>query len=130
MRLPGRPGGPLLTAEGPETELSLWAATGCEVQIALGSIASLPIPRADREVVACLDHDARHKPSGRGARKTFRKWRRQGVNFTVAKPWAVRREDRSDFNDLLRERGTGAVEERVLLALEPEGKPRRRMRCK
>jgi len=42
----------------------------------------------------------------------------------------VRREDRSDFNDLLRERGTGAVEERVLLALEPEGKPRRRMRCK
>lgn len=122
VRLPGRPGGaPLQTAEGPETGVSLWVSTGCETWIALGSIGNLPTPPVGREVVACLDDDARHKPAGRQVRKTLARWKRAGVCFVVAKPWAIRREDSSDFNDLLRQSGTGAVEERILFALQPEG---------
>ena len=119
VRLPGRSGAPLQTAEGPETGLSLWASTGCETWVALGSIANLPTPPAGREVVACLDDDPRHSPATRLARKALGKWRRRGVRVVVAKPWAVRREDRSDFNDVLMQHGTGVVEERILLALEP-----------
>jgi putative DNA primase/helicase len=119
VRLPGRSGALLLVAEGPETGLSLWVSTGCETWIALGSIGNLPTPPVGREVVACLDDDARHKPAGRQARKTLACWKRAGVRPVVAKPWVVRREDGSDFNDLLREHGTGAVEERVLFALAP-----------
>jgi len=52
----------------------------------------------------------RHKPAGRQVRKTLARWKRAGVRFVVAKPWAIRREDGSDFNDLLRQSGTGAVE--------------------
>ena len=121
VRLPGRPNAPLLIAEGPETGLSLWAATGCETWIALGSIANLPTPPAAREVVACLDDDPRFGSSARVVRKALGKWRRRGVQCVVAKPWAIRREDKSDFNDVLRSHGTGAVEERILYALETAG---------
>ena len=119
VRLPGRPSAPLQIAEGPETGLSLWASTGCETWIALGSIASLPVPPTARDIVACLDDDPRHGPSARLARKTLSKWRRRGVQFLVAKPWSIRREDKSDFNDVLRSHGTGAIEERILRSLEP-----------
>jgi CHC2 zinc finger/Toprim domain len=120
VRLPGRIGTPLLVAEGPETGLSVWVATGCETWIALGSIGNLPVPPTGRDVVVCLDDDARHKPAARLVRKALARWRLRGVTCVRAKPWAIRREDGSDFNDVLREHGAGAVEERILLSLEPE----------
>jgi putative DNA primase/helicase len=52
VRLPGRTGAPLLIAEGPETGLSLWASTGCETWIGLGSIGNVLTPPLGREVVA------------------------------------------------------------------------------
>ncbi|MGD0108722.1 MAG: toprim domain-containing protein [Rhodopila sp.] len=122
VRLSGRPGAPLQTAEGPETGLSVWVSTGCETWIALGSLGNLPTPPIGREVVACLDDDPRHKPNkpaGQQARKTIARWKRRGVNVVVVKPWPIRREDGSDFNDLLRQSGTGAVEARILGALDP-----------
>jgi hypothetical protein len=116
MRLPALHPGPLYVAEGPETALSVWAATvGGETWAALGGLATVELP-LNRPVVVCADDDARHKPA---LRKALRRWQRQGADVTVARPWAVRRENGSDFADLLAEHGTGAVEQRILAALEP-----------
>ena len=57
VRLPGDPAGPLLLAEGPETGLSVWAATGHETWITLGSMAKAESP-IDRRVVIARDDDA------------------------------------------------------------------------
>jgi putative DNA primase/helicase len=119
VRLPGHAGGSLLVAEGPETGLSVWAATGCETWVALGGIAGLATPPTGRDIVACLDDDRRHSAAARRARDTVARWRRSGLPTVTAKPWEIRREDSSDFNDLLREKGSGAVEARILEALEP-----------
>ena len=47
------------------------------------------------------------------------------MTFVVAKPWADRRELGEDFNDLLRERGLDAIDERLCIALEPGGRSRK-----
>ena len=56
VRLPGRVEGPLLLAEGPETGLSVWCATGYETLISLGSMSKLA-PPLDRHIVICRDDD-------------------------------------------------------------------------
>ena len=116
MRLPGLHPGPLYLVEGPEDGPSVWIATvGGETWCALGGFHGIELPTG-RQVVVLADDDKRHKP---GLRKAMAAWRRQGVDFIVVRPWSVRREDGSDFNDLLAAHGTGAVERRILDALEP-----------
>jgi putative DNA primase/helicase len=116
VRLPGLHPGPLYLVEGPEDGPSVWVATaGGETWCALGGFHGIDLP-IGRQVVVCADDDARHKP---GLRKAMAAWRRQGIDFSVVRPWSVRREDGSDFNDLLVAHGTGAVERRILDALEP-----------
>ena len=50
VRLPGPPGGPLLLAEGPETGLSLWSATGHATWLSIGAITN-HVPPSGRRVV-------------------------------------------------------------------------------
>ena len=102
VRLPGPANGPLLLAEGPETGLSLWACTGHETWIALGSLSNHR-PPLDRQVVICRDDD--QSQADRNLEYRLNQWRKDGVSFTVAEPWPVRRRNGSDFNDVLREEG-------------------------
>lgn len=126
VRLPGDPAGPLLLAEGPETGLSVWAATGHETWIALGSIAKLVLP-AGRRIVVCRDDDPRFSPADKKLVKTLREWREQGFKAVVALPWPKRRGDKSDFNDALRADGIEAVRQRIQNALQPAASTRQRL---
>jgi putative DNA primase/helicase len=76
IRLPARSlDAPLLLAEGPETGLSVWAATGAETWVALGSMSRLELP-AGRRMAACRDDDQRYSPADlsitRALSSTFR----------------------------------------------------------
>lgn len=118
VRLPGPADGPLLLAEGPETGLSVWASTGCETWIALGGIANHNPPHG-RRVVVVRDDDRAQAPADKALARGLDKWRKSGVDAVVATPWPVRRCDKSDFNDTIREGGVAAVRERIQAALSP-----------
>jgi putative DNA primase/helicase len=53
---------PLCLTEGPETGLSVWAATGHETWIALGGMGNHE-PPANRPVVVCRDDDPLQSPA-------------------------------------------------------------------
>ncbi len=118
VRLPGPQAGPVLFAEGPETGLSVWAATGFETFIGLGSIGNLkPLP--GRVHVLCRDDDPQHCPADKAHRKLVREWTADGHNVIVATPWAVRQFNKSDFNHAIQAGGVSAVSQRINAALNP-----------
>lgn len=113
VRLPGT--APLTLAEGPETGLSVWQATGCETWVALGSIGKLveQVP-AGSDVVVARDAD----PEGSGADKGL--WRAvnalvaRGCRVRVACPphnpiWRRPDQKKIDFNDVLKNEGEAAI---------------------
>ena len=110
IRLPGD--GDTLHAEGLETGLSAWVATGQPVMVYCGPVASRMIPQSGRNVVL-RDDD----PVGLHADKlliaAMRRWRDAGIDFAVAQPWPDRRGDKTDFNDTLKEGGPDAVAARI-----------------
>lgn len=116
VRLPGDPAGPLLLGEGPETALSLWTSTNYEVWAALGGIANL-VPPVGRQIVVCRDDDRRPSPADSALGRTLLEWRRAGITVAVATPWAVQRQDGSDFADLILAHGVEAVHDRITAAL-------------
>lgn len=124
VRLPGDPAAPLLVAEGPETGLSVWRATGHETWISLGSVAKAELPTG-RRVVICADDDPRRATKGKpaNAAKQLRQavigWRAAGIDLVVAYPWEIRRGDKSDFNDTMQAGGVEAVATRIEAALHP-----------
>ena len=105
-------------AEGPETGLSAWAATGRETWIALGSMAKLR-PPPQRALVACADDDPRAAVATKALRHALVRWRDEGRDIAVALPWQPRRHDGSDFNDLLQRDGIEAVRARIEAASAP-----------
>ena len=120
---------PLLLGEGPETGLSLWASTGRETWIALGSMASVLLP-TDRRVVACRDDDPKHSPADRKMGKAIAGWRSAGHQVAVATPWPFRAYDKTDFNDTLKLDGVAGVRRRIEAALNPGGGPAARLPIK
>lgn len=110
----------LLLAEGPETGLSLWASTGRETWIALGSVSKVQ-PPALRRLVVCADDDPRNAPAAKAVSRAVSAWRKDSWDVAVATPWNPRRFDKSDFNDLLRDKGPLAVRTRIKVALQPQG---------
>lgn len=110
----------LQLAEGPETALSVWASTGRQTWIALGSVAKIQPPALTRLVV-CADDDPRDAPAAKGVNKAVARWRSEGRDVALATPWSRRRFDKSDFNDLVRKDGPAAVVARIELALSPRG---------
>lgn len=121
VRLPGPADGPLLLAEGPETGLSVWRATYYETWIALGSMSRLSLPPG-RQVIVCADDDLRNHPdprktaAARALARAVQQWRQSGHVIAIAMPNATRREDKTDFNDLLQLGGIAAVRARFDLA--------------
>ena len=63
---------PLIIAEGPESALSAWLATGHETWAVFGAsgFASAPIPK-DRPVIFAPDRDAPDSPAGKAFRKAI-----------------------------------------------------------
>jgi putative DNA primase/helicase len=112
----------LQTAEGPETGLSVWASTGRETWIALGSAGKLDLPRK-RRVVLCADDDPKDAQSSQAMRKAYGRWISAGLNVVAAFPWQPRRFDKSDFNDLLKQHGIFSVRARIIEAVTPKGPP-------
>lgn len=126
VRLPGAADGPLLLAEGPETGLSVWSATGHETWVALGSLSNIA-PPAGRLLIVCRDDDRRFSPADRKLTATVKTWREVGHKVRVALPWPERREDGTDFNDLLQHDGAAAVRtaiEDVANPTSPDGRRR------
>ena len=112
--------GPLLLAEGPETGLSVWRATGHEVWITLGSMSRME-PPVGRQIVVCADDDppAADIKNGRATkalRAAVRRWRGDGASVIVATPYEVPKGLKGDFNDVLREGGLEAVAARITAA--------------
>jgi Toprim domain len=126
VRLPGPVDGPILIAEGPETGLSLWAATGYETHIGVGNLSRM-MPPSDRRLVICRDDDKPNSPADKALGRMLAAWRKQGISLAVATPWRTRRGDKSDFNDVIRSEGATAVRDRVELALVPGAPPPKRM---
>ena len=126
VRLPGPADGPVLIAEGPETGLSLWAATGYETHIAIGSLSGA-MPPPGRHVVICRDDDRPNSPADKALGRLLADWRRRGVRLAVATPWRTRRGDKSDFNDVIRSEGATAVRERVAITINPGAPPPKRV---
>ena len=118
VRLPGPSDRPLLLAEGPETGLSVWAATGYETWVALGgNIASIALPK-DRRVILCADDDARSSQSRKKAKKLVRDLKAEGHDVVEAMPWEIHREDKTDFNDVMKFYGPEAVKARISHAID------------
>jgi putative DNA primase/helicase len=133
VRFPGDAAGPLLLAEGAETALSVWLATGHETWAILGSWRQAPLDGVaiDRGIVVCRDDDPRTPKTfhtRRRQRETIAEWRAAGRHVVEAQPWPLSRGDKSDFNDALQADGPDAVRERIDAALRPQentqGKPR------
>jgi putative DNA primase/helicase len=112
-----RDGSILLLAEGAETALSTWTATGYETWASIGSIARHD-PPAGRQIVVARDDDPQQSPADQALKRSMSTWLAGGVAVAIATPWPVRRHDRSDFDDTIRESGA---------ALEPPHKPVSRM---
>jgi hypothetical protein len=115
VRLPGPSDGPLQLAEGPETGLSVWAATGAETWLSIGSIARHD-PPVGRRVVVCRDDDAPQSPADASLTEALPRWQNAGADIVVATPWPERRGDKSDFNDLIQAGGVEAVRARLSAA--------------
>ena len=122
VRLPGATDGPLLLAEGPETGLSVWSATGIETWISVGSITNHRPPEG-RRVVVCRDDDPLDSKADKRVNQAIADWRMAGIDIVVAMPWAARLFDRSDFNDTIRDSGRDAVLCRIEAALYPTMPP-------
>ncbi len=117
VRLPGDEHGPIILAEGPETGLSVWAATGFETWIALGSMAKLSPPMG-RTIIVARDDDPKDGGAWKGLSKAITEWRETGREVFEAHPWETRRADKSDFNDVIRALGPEAVRARFNLVID------------
>ena len=77
-RLPGSVAGPLLLAEGPETGLSGWRATGYQTFIVLGGLARFK-PPAGRVVIALGDDDLPASPAAKALAAWVEECREAGI---------------------------------------------------
>jgi putative DNA primase/helicase len=115
----------LILAEGPETALSIWHATGIETWATIGPVHTVdltPVPN-DRAILVALDDDARNAQVRKHTLAAIMRWRKQGRTVLTALPWPSTRRDKSDFNDALKARGPAYVVETIEAALTPQQKP-------
>jgi hypothetical protein len=78
VRLPGPTDGPLLLAEGPETALSVWAATGYATLASIGSITRHE-PPGGRRIVLCRDDDRLQSQADRALKTAIASWHGAGM---------------------------------------------------
>ena len=101
--------GPLVIAEGPESALAAWEATGLETWAVFGvsGFAAAPIPE-NREVIFAPDRDAPESPAGRAFRQAVAEHLERGRTLSIAmapEPSG----SKSDLNDTLQRAGLAEV---------------------
>ncbi|MGE0190132.1 MAG: phage/plasmid primase, P4 family [Steroidobacteraceae bacterium] len=103
VRFPGKQ--PLILAEGVETALSLWQATGQETWACLGisNIGSAPVTEGTIVTVA-RDGDLPGSKADGQIKRAIAKLQKRGLTVKVATP-----PEGKDFNDVLRDEGEEAV---------------------
>lgn len=109
----------LYVVEGPETALSVWAATGAEVWAVFGwtGFKAAPVP-VDRPVTFCPDQDAPNKPAAVGFKDAVAHHLDRGVDLWVAA--APEPEgSKADLNDTHQRAGLEAVREALAAAYKP-----------
>jgi hypothetical protein len=124
VRFPARPGAEertIVLAEGGETGLSVWLATGLQVRALLGTLNRDPgeIPAGDRVILA-RDRDL---PDGRlspAVEGCIDRLLVRGIPVSVATPLAYPDLEKSDFNDVIRRDGPDTVRA-LIAAAEPCG---------
>ena len=98
-------GGPLVVAEGPESALAAWEATGLETWAVFGvsGFAAAPMPEG-REVILAPDRDAPESPAGRTFRQAVAEHleRRRDLRVAMAPEPAG---SKHDLNDTLQRAG-------------------------
>ena len=116
-------GGPLYIAEGPESALSVWLATGRETWAVFGSAGwkAAPLPM-DRQIILCPDRDAEGSP----AQIAFA----QAVAFHIEAGrdvWIAEAPEpegsKADLNDTLQRAGVEAVEQALKAARYARARP-------
>ena len=118
VRCPGA--NPLVLAEGIETALSVWQATGHETWACLGiaNIGHAPVPE-EEQVYRCARWRCRRQSRDRAAPQSHgQARRRRGVHVRLAEPPRGK-----DFNDVLVDEGKNAVRDLIASGI------RRRRRC-
>lgn len=130
VRLPGT--APLTLAEGPETGLSVWQATGRETWVALGSIGKLveQVP-AGSEVVVARDADPEGSSADKGLLAAIDALVARRCRVRLACPprypvWRKPDQKKIDFNDLLQNEGEEAIRAAIASAEifgQPEVEP-------
>lgn len=110
VRLPGKP--PLILAEGVETALSIWQATGQETWACLGisNIGSAPFYDG-AEVIVARDGDPKGSKADNQLMRAITRLHQRGAKVKI-----TRTPEGKDFNDLLCESGEEAVRALILNA--------------
>lgn len=101
-------------AEGGETGLSAWVATGVETWVAFGAGMR---PEPGRMNIMLADDDAAESDRAAALAKQIAEWTKQRLSFCVASPWEQPRGDSEDFNDVLQKGGRSAVYTRIRKAV-------------
>ena len=111
--------GPLIVAEGVETALSLWVATGYETWAVLGVVANVDLTDValERSVVLCPDDDPRNGQTSKSLRAAILGWRQEGRKVVHATPFRTLLRDKADMNDAHQRNGAQYVRARVEAAL-------------
>ena len=118
--------GMVAVAEGPETALAVWTATGCRTWATIGTIKSDMSVLPGAHVLICRDDDPLRMKNGQpsqslaASRYAATAWNRAGHVVTVVYPWIERRHDKSDLADTIAAGGVEAVMARFRAALAPE----------
>lgn len=110
--------GPLCVAEGPETALAIWQATGFEVWAVFGAdfFAAAPAP-IGRKVILCPDCDAPEKPAALAFDRACIELHGRGCDIHIARAPEPESSKR-DFADTLQEQGPEAVAKAVNAAVK------------
>ena len=107
----GGKGSPLYIAEGPETALAIWQATGAEVWAVFGAdfFARAPAPQG-RPVILCPDCDAPGSPAAEAFARGCEALAARGCEVLIARAPEPEGSKR-DFADTLQDRGPEAVKQ-------------------
>ncbi|WP_193789580.1 DUF7146 domain-containing protein [Salipiger sp. CCB-MM3] len=124
LRLPGREqNGPVYVAEGPESALSLWYATGEESWAAVSVSGFMHLsPPPGCKLVLCPDQDAKDSQAGNTFVEAVQKLRDEGhapVILRCPEPEG----SKGDFNDTLQRLGTDYVRGFIAAGLQDSEVP-------
>ena len=115
-----------------EAGASIWQITGQETDVVLGVGNLRHAFRKDCADAVCLDDDARGSAAWKQANKAIRMARAAGHAVLIVNTWQVRRGDKTDLDEILRQsgpEGPALLRQRLTTALYPEAPRRKRLKA-